>query len=74
MFEEAFELADVAWGPLYGNLMKVGAARLLGLDHPVGRRGAREAHDAWVEAGVTTLLDLHADYLVSPGESKAVSA
>jgi hypothetical protein len=69
MFERAFELADLAWGPIYGNMVKVGAARVLGLDHPLGRRGAQEAHDAWVKTGLTTLLDLHSDYLLATDEA-----
>jgi hypothetical protein len=69
LFDEAFGLADLAWGPLYGNMVKVGAARVLGLDHPVGRQGAREAHDAWVKTQLTTLLDIHSDYLLAADET-----
>lgn len=74
MFERSAELADGSWGPLYGSMLKVGAARLLGLDHPVGRRLSQEAYDAWAPKGLTTLLELHREYLLDPGAAEAESA
>jgi class 3 adenylate cyclase/tetratricopeptide (TPR) repeat protein len=71
LFEQACDLCDQVWGPLYGSMIKVGAARLLGLDHPLGRRYAREAYDAWVPPGLTTLVDLHSEHLLAPSEGEA---
>ena len=74
LFERAATAAVEVWPKLFAFMVHAGAARMLGLDHPLGRRYAREAYDAYSDGGVTTLLDIFSDCLLPPEQEEASTA
>jgi class 3 adenylate cyclase len=73
LFEHALERVIDLWPKLFAYMAVAGAAGLLGLDDPVGRRFAREAYDVYTEAGVTTLINTLSHCLLPP-EQQASTA
>ena len=78
--DEAVELFERVHGEvielmpkLFSTMMLAGAAGLLGMDDPVGRRLAREAYDVYSESGVTTLLETLSHCLLPPEEQASTA-
>lgn len=68
LFEHACSEVVEVWPKLFAYMVVAGAAGLLGLDDPVGRRFAREAYDTYSAAGATTLLETLSHCLLAPDE------
>ncbi len=64
-FAAAIELADDLWGPLYGSPVRVLTLAYLGADHPQAKAWATPIRDRWIEARLSTLLDVYAEELAA---------
>jgi hypothetical protein len=73
-FRTAIAAGDEALNLHSATMLRASAASLLRTDHPLGRRWAREAHDVWAAAGVSTLLERFADTLIPPEPATEISA
>jgi len=73
LFEKACTAAVEVWPKTFAYMVFAEAAGMLGLDHPLGHRYAREAYDVYAAGGATTYLDVLANCLLPPEQQEQAS-